>query len=358
MNREIIGRWLFTQDGVVDGGLVVEDGEVIEVVRGRAPEGSSKAVVLPAFVNAHTHIGDSFAYPAPKGTVEETVAPPNGYKHRMLRTASRRQKIDGMREAVSVMADTGTSVFIDFREEGVDGIQLAKESAGGLPVTATFLGRPVHADASAESLTDFVSLCDGFGMSSLRDWPRDLLERASKAAKSQGKLFGIHASEVVREDVDDILDLKPDFLVHMTAASEDDLVVVSEAHVPVVVCPRSNEFFGIDPRIPRLLRAGVEVALGTDNGMICRPDMLEEMRAAFRLSLSGGGLAPAETIRLATYSGRKVLNAVRDITTEIEHTDDLVVVETQGEDPLREVVSAAGSARVLAVSRGGKLRRI
>jgi len=353
-----MGRWLFTQEGLVDGYILVEDGEVVEVCRGTAPEGSNKAVIMHAFVNAHTHIGDSFAYPAPRGTVEEIVAPPNGYKHRMLRTASRQQKVAGMRDSVSVMANTGTSAFIDFREEGAEGIQAAKESADHMPVTAVLLGRPVHANASSEALADFVSLCDGFGMSSLRDWPRDFLERASKAAKGKGRLFGIHASEVVREDVDSILDLKPDFIVHMTAASDDDLRAVAEAHVPVVVCPRSNEFFGIDPRIPLLLNAGVEVALGTDNGMICRPDMLEELRAACRLSLSHGGLAPADAIRLATHSGRKVLNAVRDITTEIRRTDDLVVVETQGADPLEEVVSATGSARVSAVSRGGRLRRI
>lgn len=343
---------------MVAGYLLLEDGEVVEVCRGKAPEGSSKALVLPAFVNAHTHIGDSFAYPAPKGTVEEIVAPPNGYKHRMLRTATKEQKVSAMRESVSIMARTGTSTFIDFREEGVEGIQMAKESAGPAPVTAVLLGRPIHANASSEALTDFVSLCDGFGMSSIRDWPRDLLGRASKAAKSRGKLFGIHASEVVRDDVDTVLDLKPDFLVHMTAATEDDLEVVAEARVPVVVCPRSNEFFGMDPGIPRLLSAGVEVALGTDNGMICRPDMLEELRAAHRLSISSGGLAPVDAVRLATHSGRKVLNAKRNITTEIKNTDDLVVVEIQGEDPLEEVVSAAGSARVSAVSRGGRLRRI
>lgn len=353
-----MGRWLFTPEGVVDGYILVEDDHVTEVCRGRAPDGSSKAVVMPAFVNAHTHIGDSFAYPAPKGTVEEIVAPPNGYKHRVLRTVSRRQKVDAMRDAVSVMARTGTSAFMDFREEGSEGIQMAKESVDELPVTAVLLGRPIHSNSSSESLADFVSLCDGFGMSSLRDWPRDLLERASRVAKSRGKLFGIHASETVREDIGAVLDLKPDFLVHMTAASDDDLKAVAEAGVPVVVCPRSNEFFGIDPGIPRLLSAGIEVALGTDNGMICHPDMLEELRAAHRLSLSGGGLAPTETVYLATYSGRKVLNAVRNITTEIEHNDDLVVVETQGGDPLEEVVAAAGSARVAAVSRGGRLRRI
>ncbi len=358
MNRTSVGRWLFTPEGLVEGCLMLEGDEVIEVREGTPPGGSSSAVVLPAFVNAHTHIGDSFAYPAPRGTVEEVVAPPNGYKHRMLRTASRGQKVEGMRGAVDVMARTGTCAFMDFREEGLDGVQMVRDAMGPSPVRAVLLGRPVHSNASSDSLTDFVSSCDGFGMSSLRDWPRDLLERASRAAKASGKLFGIHASEVAREDIDAVLDLNPDFIVHLTAASVDDLEAVAAAKVPVVVCPRSNEFFGIDPRIPQLIDAGVEVALGTDNGMICRPDMLAELRAAFRLSASRGGLAPADAIRLATHSGRKVLNAQRNITTEIRHTDDLVVVETPGERPLEQVVSAAGPARVMAVAHGGRLRRI
>ena len=358
MRRESVGRWLFAPEGVVEGYMLVEGDQVVEVCRGRAPEGSLKAVLLPGFVNAHTHIGDSFAYPAPKGTVEEIVAPPNGYKHRMLRVASRAQKVDGMRTSAELMARTGTSVFIDFREEGTDGIDLLRASVASVPVSAVVLGRPVHSNMTSDALVDFASRCDGLGMSSLRDWPRDLLQRASKAARDSHKLFGLHASEVVREDVDAILDLDPDFLVHMTAATEDDLRKVAEAGIPVVVCPRSNEFFGIDPRIPQLLRAGVEVALGTDNGMICRPDMLEEVRAAVRLSAVRGGLAPVDAVRLATCSGRKVLNAELDITTEIEHTDDLVVVETQGDDPLGEVVSATGSARIAAVSRGGTLRRL
>lgn len=358
MSGTDMGRWLFTHEGVVEGYLRVEGDAVTEVCRGKAPGGSSKAIVLPGFVNAHTHIGDSFAYPAPRGSVEDIVAPPNGYKHRMLRTASRAQKVDGMRASVEVMARTGTCAFLDFREEGPEGIQMIRESAAASPVSAIVLGRPVHSNMTSRALEEFVSGCDGLGMSSLRDWPRDLLQRASKAAKDSHKLFGLHASEVVREDIDAILDLRPDFLVHMTAATEEDLRKVAEAGVPVVVCPRSNEFFGIDPRIPQLLRAGVEVALGTDNGMICRPDMLEEVRAAVRLSAVRGGLAPVDAVRLATCSGRKVLNAELDITTEIEHTDDLVVVETQGDDPLGEVVSATGSARVAAVSRGGTLRRL
>jgi cytosine/adenosine deaminase-related metal-dependent hydrolase len=338
--------------------MVLEDEHVLEVCRGDPPDNSSNDLIMPCFVNTHTHIGDSFAFPAPKGTVEEVVAPPNGYKHRMLRLASKDQKVAGMREAMQIMASTGTASFLDFREEGLAGIQDLMSASEGIPVSPVVLGRPVHSNASLDSLAEFVSECDGFGMSSIRDWPRDLLERSSKAAKGSGKMFGLHASETVRDNIDDVLELHPDFLVHMTSAADEDLIACAEAGVPVIVCPRSNDFFGMDPRIPHLLSMGVEVALGTDNGMICRPDMLAEVRAAYALSALHGGLSPDQTLRLATFCGRKVLSRERDITTETGEKDDLAVVEVKGSDPLTEVVAEAGSAHVRAVCRGGVLRRL
>jgi cytosine/adenosine deaminase-related metal-dependent hydrolase len=358
MSKSRIGRWLFTESGVSEGYLELDDDHIEEVCLGAAPDDSSDALIIPAFVNAHTHIGDSFAYPAPKGTVEEIVAPPNGYKHRMLRLASDEKKIAGMRDAMRTMERTGTSVFADFREEGFEGLDHLRTASSDVSVTPIVLGRPVHPNASRDALAEFLSGCDGFGMSSIRDWPRDLLERSSTSARSAGKIFGIHASEVVRDNIDEVLDLRPSFLVHMTAASDDDISACAEAKVPIVVCPRSNHFFGIDPKIPRLLSLGAEVALGTDNGMICRPDMLEEVRAACALSVRDGGLDPALALNLATLSGRKVLNRVGNITTEMGEKADLAVMEVGGDDPLNDVVSSAGSAHVIAVCRGGMVRRL
>jgi cytosine/adenosine deaminase-related metal-dependent hydrolase len=355
MTHTHIGRWLFTAEGIAKGCLRLDGDQVEEVCYGDTPSDSSRSIVLPGFVNAHTHVGDSFAFPAPKGTVEELVAPPDGYKHRMLRTATRETKLTAMTDAVEIMAATGTMAFIDFREEGVAGVMdllSAVRSAVPVPVV---LGRPGRLPASDLELDEVLASCDGLGLSALRDMDQAQAVRMASRARSAGRMFALHASEAVREDIDRILDLRPDFLVHMTSASDDDIQACADEGVPVVVCPRSNEFFGLDPGIPRLLAAGVEVALGTDNGMIARPDMLSELQAAHRLS--GGDLSPSQTVHLATFGGRKVLNAKGKITTGIGISDDLVVMDVRGSDPLGEVVTSAGSSSVSAVIHGGRLRR-
>lgn len=357
MKNTHVGRWLFSQEGLREGFLRLEDDTVVEVCAGKAPPDSSRALVLPAFVNAHTHIGDSFAYPAPRGTVEEVVGPPDGYKHRMLRTVGRDAKVSAMRDAIEIMAATGTGTFIDFREEGVAGVMdLLAAHPGHMP-RPVVLGRPSGGDAHDWELDEVLASCDGFGASAVRDWPIDLLRRMSSKAHSSSRLFAMHASEAVREEIDHVLALRPDFLVHMTSAADEDLAACAASGVPVVVCPRSSEFFGLRLDIPRMLKAGVTVALGTDNGMVARPDMLTELQAAFRSRLSEGRLTPAQTVHLATYAGRKVLNAEGKITTEIEIQDDLAVVNVRGDAPLYEVVTSAGSQDISAVIHEGRLRR-
>lgn len=357
MRTTYLGQWLLAPTGIVKGFLRVEDDEVVEVCEGKAPAESTKALVLPSFVNAHTHVGDSLAYPAPRGSLDEIVAPPSGYKHRMLRSSSRSAKIDAMRTTMVAMSASGTSHFIDFREEGLEGVQALSEAVVDTSPRMTVLARPLSADATEDDIRALLRSCDGIGMSAMKDWPFDFMKQVSDMTKKAGKIFSLHASEEVREDFGRILDLHPNFVVHMTKATESDIERCADAAIPVVTCPRSNEFFGLEPNIPGLIDAGVEVALGTDNGMIAVPDMMEEMKAAFRISKRRGGIGPFEAASLAVLGGRKVLNATAKITLEIGTATDLSVIAMTGDDPLTELVTKAGSKDIQVVVRGGKVWR-
>ena len=355
MRTEVMGRWVFTEDGLRRGYLRIV-GDKTEVCIGEPPADAAKAIVIPAFVNSHIHIGDSCAYPAPKGRVEDIVAPPDGYKHKLLKSVPSAEKIDAMRASLSLMAATGTSGFVDFREEGVKGIEELVQALDDCAMDHLLLGRPSQLHPSEEELDSVLKMCDGFGISAARDWQAHELRIMSEKARAAGKVFALHASECVREDIGQILDLGPAFLVHMVKASEEDLKMCADAKVPIVVCPRSNEFFGLDPGIPRLLKAGVTVALGTDNCMISKPDMLEELKAAFR-SCQGSGVRPEELLMLATFSGHKVLKASGRLLTNRTTKADFVVIRVRGEDPLKELMTTARSEDVHAVIHGGKVRR-
>ena len=272
----------------VEGRVVVEDGEIQAI---EETETGSDSIVIPAFVNAHTHIGDSIAKEAGGGlSLDELVAPPDGLKHRLLRNTDREMKVDAMARTVRQMEETGTASFIEFREGGVDGVAMLRDALERRQVDPVILGRETEA-AMDES--------DGFGASGARDGDFDQLRNATRRA---GKLFGIHAGERDAADIHPALDLDPDFLVHLVHVEELHLDRIEDNEVPVVVCPRSNLVTNVGVPPIRQLAERTTVALGTDNVMTNSPSMFREMEFAAKLTD-----LPAETIlRMATRNGAEI----------------------------------------------------
>jgi cytosine/adenosine deaminase-related metal-dependent hydrolase len=272
----------------VRGRVVVEDGRIAAV---EEADVYSKDVVLPAFVNAHTHIGDSIAKEAGAGLgLDELVAPPDGLKHRLLRRADREEKIDAMRRSLRFMRSSGTATCVEFREGGVEGVELIREATTGLDIEPVVLGRE-SVDAMRES--------DGFGASGARDGDFDSVRNATREA---GKLFGIHAGERDAHDVNPALDLDPDFVVHMVHPEPLHLERIEDSEIPVVVCPRSNLVTGVGVPPVRELVDRTTVALGTDNVMLNSPSMFREMEFTAKLT----DVSAAEVLRMATVNGAEI----------------------------------------------------
>ncbi|MEA2053527.1 MAG: amidohydrolase family protein [Candidatus Thermoplasmatota archaeon] len=262
--------------------------------------------------NCHTHVGDAFIVLGKKRwTVEELVAPPGGLKHRLLRKASESDITGGMEQAVSIMKKCGTTHFCDFREGGVEGVKQLREVAKG--INAIVLGRPLELNYDKKEMNEILKVADGVGLSSISDWEYEELKKVAGHANKKKKLFAIHASEALREDINAILELKPSFLVHMSSASSDDLELVADASVPVVVCPRSNAFFGIRPDIEGMIKYGIPLLLGTDNAMITPPDITEEMKYL----LKNFNVAKSQALEMINTNPRKYLN----VSPSIQQSD-------------------------------------
>jgi cytosine/adenosine deaminase-related metal-dependent hydrolase len=320
----------------VEGRVVVADGR-IEAVEDAAVE--STDIVCPAFVNAHTHIGDSVAKGAGRGlTLEELVAPPDGLKHRLLEAASAEELVQAMRRSARFMAATGTSAFIDFREGGVEGVRRLREAVGGLGIEAVALGRgPV----------DVLDVADGYGAPSARDGD---FEAQRAAAREAGKPFAIHAGEADPDDIDGGFDLNPAFLVHMTHPEPRHLDRLAETEIPVVVCPRSNVATGVGvPPVAELLDR-TTVALGTDNVMLNGPSMFREMEWTAKL----GDVSDAAVLRMATRAGAELAGLDAGVI-EPGRAAKLVILNGDSDnlagsaDPVRTVVRRAGTADVKTV---------
>ena len=282
----------------IEGRVVVENGEIAAVEEASV---DSSAIVLPAFVNAHTHIGDSLAKEAGAGlSLDELVAPPDGLKHRLLRAASREELVDAMDRTVSFMSQGGTSAFVEFREGGVAGVRAIEEALTGSSLDAVVLGRE-----SIEAMYE----ADGYGASGANDGD---FERERAATREAEKLFAIHAGERDTSDIDAALALDPDLLVHMVHAEPTHVERVAERETPVAVCPRSNLVTGVGLGPVEALAERTTVALGTDNVMLNNPSMFREMEFAAKLF----DLPAGKVLEMATLAGAEIAGLDRGVIEE------------------------------------------
>ncbi|MFC7227378.1 amidohydrolase family protein [Salinirubellus salinus] len=320
----------------VEGRVVVEDGHVESV---EETETDSTDIVLPAFVNAHTHVGDSIAKEAGGGlSLEELVAPPDGLKHRLLAEASREEMVEAIRRSLRFMERAGTAAFLDFRENDVEGVEILREAVSG---------RAIEPRIFARGSPEAMEAGDGFGASGAKDADFSIERNATRRA---GKPFAIHAGEADSADVNPALDLDPDFLVHMVHTEPLHLERLEERGTPVVVCPRSNLVTGVGVPNVRELLDTTTVALGTDNVFLNAPSMFREMEFTAKLC----DVSATEVLRMATRAGAEFAD-LNCGTVEAGREARLIVLDGDSDnlagaqDVVRAVVRRAGVADVKSV---------
>lgn len=308
--RALLGEELLEEDVsiTVSGGIITS----IEPV-----SRTSGLWIVPAFFNAHTHLGDTVAMDIPaRGSLAGLVKPPNGLKHRILAATPRADLVRGMRASITTMMATGTAGFADFREGGADGVAALRDAAAGLDCFPVILGRD-----GGETVGD------GAGISSVHDVKN--AEEIVRTARAAGKLVAFHAGEKNPDDIEEALAFEPDLLVHCTHATDAQMRRIVDMGIPVAVCPRSNWVLGVTrspahPPIARIIELGGTLYLGTDNVMFVQPDMLQEM--AFTATVYRA--SPEEILRAAIAGAR--LAGVSGYLEEGQKTHFLVIDPSKG----------------------------
>jgi hypothetical protein len=213
--------------------------------------------------------------------------------------------IYGIKQSINEMLQCGISHFCDFREGGLRGLNQFQNVVKNKNIKSIVLSRPNQLIYKRNEMGQLLKNSSGIGLSSISDGNYSEIKKIAKHTKQEKKIFALHASEVNREDIDLILDLKPDFLIHMVAASKSDLIRVRDENIPIVICPRSNEFFNLKLNVQRMKDVGVDLMIGTDNAMLNSPNILKEL---LYLKKSTNIFLNQELINMITYTPRKVLN--------------------------------------------------
>ena len=341
-------------------------------------------LLIPGFINAHTHIGDSIGKDVTlNSSVDKRIHPVFGIKSKILKNTSHDILSNFMKNTCYSMIRKGITTFVDFRESGLDGVVLLKKILSDVPLRSVILGRQEFYQDSTEikknlpfpkektkDLQALLKKCDGLGISGANENSTSVLHHYSKTSKIRAihsaetkqstlkskKITGI--SETIRA-----LSLKPHFLVHMTYASKDDLSAASKKTRGIVICPRANSSLaeGI-PDIELMQRAGCTLALGTDNVMINSPDMFREMDFLWKVTMGihKKRIDPKEILKMATVNGGKILKKnigviktgnIADCIFLDKHALDLEPMH----NPHASIVHRASESAIKAVMIGGKI---
>ncbi|HXV45287.1 MAG TPA: amidohydrolase family protein [Nitrososphaera sp.] len=352
-------------------------------------KGSAKSLdangflIMPCFINAHTHIADSIGKDVAAGhRLDARVHPVFGAKTRILQKSKPEHLKTFIRNSAVSMMKKGIAAFADFREDGPEGARLLKEAIAGLPIKCVMLGRTSHyndpkeksglSPEAVEQARRVLKIADGLGISGANEnTDTALIQYRQLAGK---KLVAIHAAEsnetvafskehTGRNEIDRIMEyLKPDFVVHMTKATEDEISLVAKNGIGVVVCPRANGVLAAGiPRVAQMLRQGCLMAIGTDNVMLNSPDMLRELDYIWKVSRATEGemIEPRELLKMATVNAAQILR-LNSGSIEAGRAADLIFIDKRNTDlypmhyPYASVVHRLSQSSIKSVMIDGR----
>lgn len=299
-------------DFVESGHIAIKGNQIVELARGK--EGRREysdakwfrfpgCIAVPAFVNAHVHLRDAVAAEAAVGqNLEKSVMGPGSTRARRVAASSQVDRIKAIHCAAQEMAWLGTAAVGDFCDGGVQGVAEIRSATQGLPIDVVVLGRlrePQSRDAVRENaalseaqrseLVQLLELADGFAAATVNDYSDKAWGEIRSRARVADKIVAVHLAEQAdqctlslelcgRSDVDRVLAIEPDHVVHLTEVSPHGLDAVIGSGIPVVVCPRSSAMTGLGhPPLIELVGRRHPVGLGTDNVMLNSPNLWREM---------------------------------------------------------------------------------
>ncbi len=385
-----------TSPPLVDGAVAVDDGRVVAVGRrkdvlktaGAAAEARDlgDAVILPGLVNAHTHVELSWMAGGPASW--------SSYVEWLRDLVARRPSADEAAagraavEALGAAAGRGTVAVGDVGNGTAAAGVLARSGLRGIVFHEVFGFRAGHAEAILDGAAARLDAIEaGADVRSAGGRLRvvltphaahstsaALLKALAGRAAASAEPLSIHVAEsaeemqLLRDGTGPMADflrergaweegwkapglsaveyldrlgvLSPRTLaVHCVHLDHQDVSKLQARGVTVVTCPRSNRTLGVGRApVPKLLSAGILVALGTDS-LASAPDldMLAEVAA---LREEHPGLAPAAALRMATSNGAKALGLERDLGA-IERGREArllaIPLEDPSDDPLEVV---------------------
>jgi len=402
VTRVLSADWVLPIEGppIECGAVAIEDGRIVAV--GAADELGSgthydDSVLLPAFVNAHSHIeyavyagfGDSLL------DFAEWIRLHTERKRRIgwdeYLAIARLGAAEGLRSGIATIGDCSFS--------GAAAVAMDELGLRGIAYLEVFGADPDEALAQFEELRSRAAahFNERVALGVSPHAPYSISADVFRACNSLGLPLATHISESESE-VRYLLDgggawetiswlvdppgttgtrllaregvLGPHVLAaHCVVVEPDEIALLAEHDVAVAHCPRSNAYVGSGIAPLRELReAGLRVGLGTD-GVSSTPsqDYFDELRAVITMARARerrpDAMTAAQALELGTLGGASALGLAGEIGSLVPgKRADLTAVSLADspyspvEDPAAAVVFGGSPGRVLATFVDGEAR--
>jgi cytosine/adenosine deaminase-related metal-dependent hydrolase len=357
--------YLYGRDGIEkDVCLIEESGSILQKLGKNDISGTFdaiynlKGVVLPSFVNAHTHLELTTPVPPiPNQSLTHSPQSPILWDWIIEVVKTKRTWSDAdferhIRAGEKILLENGTGIAGDIRSVLPKAPCFFDQTLQGT-VFYELLGYDENIfNTKWEAVLQFLqspvtshqSLKKGISIHSLYTTPFSKAKKILKIARENGLQIMMHLGETEYEDkllfegdmsgfkkifpsvkfennkfknyseVMEFLDMGKDcIIVHGVQFKDNDWEAVKKRDIAAVLCPRSNYFFaGKLPDARKVMDAGIRWAIGSDS-LFTNIDLDVLAEAQFLYNAVGKTEAYGESILNAlTYGGREMLNVPDD----------------------------------------------
>ena len=368
---------------VVDGGRIVDIGtsEKIEAAHPRLPEiRRPNSLILPGFVNAHTHLELSWTKGKIGGFEDFT-----GWLERLitLKAGGIDQDLveDSMRMGIRDAIESGVTTIGEISSLDFGGREILKESGMRIIAFLELFDRVSQRLSSLEFQSEDLYEERPFPHAPYSCGP-ELLDAVFACARENAVAAGIHLGESP-DEVDFLRNLPNEFerkifplikkksferpgaetpmryidgflrggeiklsAVHMVQVAAEDMEIIRSADIGVILCPRSNVLLNVGKPNLRQMLGYERVGLGTD-GLSSNSDLdfFREIRFLHDIMVEQG---IPQSARLAVYfatlgGARALFIEERTGSLEIGKSADIICVDHGGDvdsDPYFCIVSS------------------
>jgi cytosine/adenosine deaminase-related metal-dependent hydrolase len=396
--------WVLPVEGepIEDGAVAIKDGRIeaagpaSELGRGEHYAG---AVIVPGFVNAHTHLeyavygafGDGLSFAPWLATHIERKARIDGED---MEAIARLGAAECLASGVTTVGDASFAgaaahacgevglraiVYLEvFGRDPDDALGQYEEKLEYVrPVLSERVAAGVSPHAPYSCTTEVYEACLSLGVPVMTHF-NESTDELDWLLRGEGPMRPVADILVDPDGQSGIRRLAAAGLLndrivaaHCVKVDAEEIDLLTAGDVAVAHCPRSNAFLGcgIAP-VPDLLAAGLRVGIGTDGvSSVPSHDYFEELRAAVAAARArserADALSPAKALELATLGGARALGLDAEIGSLVPGKQaDLAVISLAGtsylpwEDPAAAVIYGGGPGRIAATLVGGVCRYV